>query len=84
MSGSRLLALALAAPLGVAAFHPGVAVAAQRPTCHGSHATIVVTGRSPHVVHGTAGRDVIVVQAAGHVVDAGAATTWSAGPPERT
>jgi hemolysin type calcium-binding protein len=40
--------------------------------CQGHKATIIVTTSSPHLVRGTARRDVIAVLAAGHVVDAGA------------
>jgi Ca2+-binding RTX toxin-like protein len=67
----RLLTLVLAAPLAVASAAPafassGTSVAPK--TCHGRAATIVVTVKSPHEVHGTSRADVVLVQAAGHVV----------------
>src|SRR5664279_760723 len=64
--------MALAAALPIAFFgHNVFPVAAATPTCHGHSATQVVSSHSPHVVHGTSHRDVIVVKDPGHVVKAG-------------
>ena len=46
----RLLALVLAPPLAVFAYHPGVAQAATA-SCFAKAATIVVTASSPHTVN---------------------------------
>ena len=72
MNHTRLLPLVLAAPMSVFAYHPLQAIASEHgATCAGMAATIVVTSGSPHVVHGTAHRDVIDIKNAGHVVRAG-------------
>ena len=72
MNRTRLLPLVLAAPMSVFAYHPLQAMASEHgATCDGVAATIVVTSSSPHVVHGTAHRDVIDIKNAGHVVRAG-------------
>ena len=68
----RTLATLAVIPMSVFVAHPAVALAAGAASCAGQRATIVVTSHSPHLVRGTAHRDVIVIKAAGHVVSAGA------------
>ena len=70
MLGRRLLTLACACPLLLAA-GPLASAHAATPSCHGRVATLLVTSRSAHVVNGTSRSDVIVILAAGHVVNSG-------------
>jgi Ca2+-binding RTX toxin-like protein len=68
---TRLLIVALAAPLAALAYSPGPALAASNShhvSCHGRTATMVVTKHSPHVVHGTNRTDVISIQDPGHIL----------------
>src|SRR4051812_26452610 len=75
MPRTRTVALAMAAPMALLAYHPLPALAGSshhsHATCDGHAATMVVTSNSPHVVHGTSHRDVIEVKSAGHVIHAG-------------
>ena len=71
---SRRMPLVLAATVAstfVMAATPLAALAAstETPTCHGKHATIVVTSHSPHTVEGTHYADVVVIRSDGHVVE---------------
>ena len=70
-SRARLFAVVLATPVAFVGLGQGSAYG--KPlSCEGRAATKVVTARSPHVVFGTARREVIVVTDAGHVIKAGA------------
>src|SRR3954447_6076922 len=66
---ARAVTLVMAGPMSLFAYHPLHAMASTHDaTCDGMSATKVVTAGSPHVVHGTSHRDVIKIEAAGHVV----------------
>src|SRR5205823_6702650 len=65
---TRVLALSLAMPMSLFAYHPLAALASTTATCDGHAVTMTVGAHSPHTVDGTGHRDVIRITAPGHVV----------------
>src|SRR5947209_9762277 len=70
-SAARVFALVMSTPMALLAYNPVHALASTASRCDGHAVTMTVTSHSPHTVHGTSHRDVIVIKSAGHVVDAG-------------